>query len=189
MNCFKVQKLLYLYAGNDLSKWKMNRVANHLSGCKTCFSELGRIKKTMGLTIKSFELKQNASVTESMWQDIQKEIKPESLIQTQTKFSLFVEQALLFVPDRIDFFKRKPLNIKLGFAASVLVLFAAIFLFQTKHPGNETTIFAEQKPHSSILEQYPTVEEVDKPGVTVLTMKTENPRIKVVWFFDENLKL
>ncbi len=189
MNCSKVQKLLYLYSGNDLSKRKMNRLENHLSSCKTCEAEFCRIEKTMELTINNFEPKQSESVKESMWQNIQNEIKPTRAVQVQTKYSLFVEKALSFVSNSIDFFKHKPLNIKLGFAASVLVLFAIIILFQTQRPEKKTTIFAELKPHSSALEQYPTVEKVDKPGVTVLTMKTDDPHIKVVWFFDENLKL
>ncbi|MBC8180827.1 hypothetical protein H8E88_06860 [candidate division KSB1 bacterium] len=189
MNCYKVQKLLYLYSGYDLSKWKMNRVANHLSSCKTCESELERIQKAMELTVKYVEPKQGESVRESMWQNIQNEIKPYRAIQEQTIYSVFVDEALSFVSSVLNFFRLRPLKIKLGFAASALVILAAIILFQTQSPDKEAKIFAEQKPHSPALEQYPTVEKVEKPGVTVLTMKTDNPRIKVVWFFDENLKL
>jgi len=189
MNCSKVQKLIYLHAGNDLSQRKMKRLENHLSRCKSCVSELDKIKKSLKVATQTCDPQQDEIQTERMWQNIQKEIKSARAVQVKTKYSLLVERFQSFLSNILNFFKYKPLNIKLGFAASALILFAAIFLFQTQRTEKEPTIFAELKPHSSALEQYPTVEKVDKPGVTVLTMKTEDPHIKVVWFFDENLKL
>ena len=189
MNCFKVQELLYLYAGNDLSQMKMNYVANHLSACKACVLEFDKIRKTMELTVKSIETKQDESVKENIWQQIQNEIPPAPSIQVRAKPAIIIDKIRSFVSNIPNLFRNRPLNIKLGFAASALFIFAAIILIRTQITEREPTMFAEQKPHSSVLEQYPTVEEVNKPGVTVLTMKTENPHIKVVWFFDENLKL
>ena len=39
------------------------------------------------------------------------------------------------------------------------------------------------------ISDYPVVEKVHKPDVTVLTMNISDPKIKVVWFFDDNLKM
>ena len=127
MNCSKAQKLLYLYSGNDLSKRKMNRLKNHLSNCQTCAAELNKIQKSLEIAAQTFDPQQNEIQTEQMWQNIQNEIKPAREVQTQTKYALFVEKSLSFVSDIVDYFKHKPLNIKLGFATSALVFFCSNF--------------------------------------------------------------
>lgn len=180
MKCKQVKKYLYLYAGNDLAGRKISKIEKHLGVCEACSEELERIKQYIGITADSLKADQVEPDQQVLWQQIQGEIESRPKNKTSEKK----------IPDlffnKYPFFQ--PYKTVLGLAVSCLLLLLVFSPFTIDNTDKEHSEINNQKTVSE-LDEYPVVEAFENKNATVMTMQTDDPKIKVVWFFDEEFKI
>ena len=162
MSCEKVKKQLPLYVGNDLSLLSRMRVSMHLVHCTACAAELDKyaaIRQVTTQTLSTLDIEYD-----DIWHSVLyrlPERKPYSAPSTMAK-------------------TRRRFRTVSYVLAGVAVLFIALFVNYRSHEKEEI-VDANVQNKASL----PVVEYVDKPGVTVMTFKTKDPKMTIVWFFEK----
>ena len=185
MKCKQIKKQLYLYVGNDLNVNQKDKIKNHLSTCEVCSNELEKIKQYIGITVDSLKAEYNEPNPQVLWQQIQGEIestskneKPERTVKRIKIFeSIFFKQPF-----------HSSYKTVFGLTVSFLLILLVFSFFTLKDTDRKHIAINNQKTVSD-LDKYPVVEAVEKRNVTVMTMQTDDPKIKVVWFFDKEFKI
>lgn len=185
MKCKQVKTQLYLYAGNDLPRSKTNKIKNHLGTCEACSDEFEKIKQYIGITVDSLKEEHNEPDQQVLWQQIQDEI------ESKAKYENPERTAKIRKPFESNFFKQpfhQPYKTAFSLAVSFVLVLLVFSIFILKDTDKIDMATNNQKTVSD-LGKYPVVEAVEKRNVTVMTMQTDDPKIKVVWFFDEGFKI
>jgi hypothetical protein len=182
MKCSKVKELLYLYESQDLSKRLASKVGKHLTSCEICTADLRRIKACTEIAAESLKTIPTESIHDNVWQRVQAGVSSTDQPRSNAKRHVLGKSPL-------DFRWLGKHKLKLGLAfASVIILVTTLVLIshnsRTKHLA-----VSKQAIDPSSLSQYPLIEDVDNPDVKILTLQTDNPNIKVAWFFDDNFEM
>jgi predicted anti-sigma-YlaC factor YlaD len=166
MKCEKIQEYLPLYVGRELTWWKKLIVHNHLIKCKNCHLEYNKLNKVKNLTKKSIAVQPVPNIDTQFLEKIILNLKKQKEQKRHHRKT--------FKDPRIIIKRTVPALVGLVLLLLVLILGDDYYL---------------KKYHKikSIDESisYPVVEAVHKPNVTVMTFKTDNPKITIVWFFEE----
>jgi len=167
MKCKHAKKMLPLYIGGELSKSQRIRTKAHLSSCGDCRTHLQLILRTQDIMQQAFSEGDETNLTH-IWPQVHAEITSQGI------YSRRIEQGFRVL--------------ELSFASVVLLAVIVITAFTLRAPDKITTDvpLAGPLPAEEItVADYPVVEEVDMPGVTVLTMETDDPHVKIVWFLGD----
>ena len=73
----------------------------------------------------------------------------------------------------------KPANFAVGIATVILVILIGFWINNNQTPELITKSLNDQ------VVNYPIIEKVDNPNVTVMTYLTDDPKIKIVWLFED----
>ena len=185
MKCTQVKESLYLFAGGDLSRRKTKKISNHLQVCESCNTELDQIKQSMGILVDSLKTEQGEINPDVLWQKVQDGIETISITEEsgiQEKIGKWFES----IPNKLTWLPSPKTS--LGLAASLVIIFLSIIVLTQNNPEMIRTNNIDKKEVSA-LDKYPVVEAYENKNVTVMTLQTDDPNIKVVWFFDENFRL
>ena len=169
MNCKKTDKFLPLYAGGDLPGWRQLYTRLHLRRCEACRLELNRLKKSNRLFSSALEQKDLKMPAAQMWENIRNQL-PEA------------------PPSRVEIIARKKVLIRkpaFAIAGFTIIMLAVLFI----KTGNFLNLSEEssitKNAVGEVTQNYPIVEDVD-PNITVMTFQTDDPKIKIVWFFKDD---
>ena len=169
MNCNKTSKFLPLYAGGDLPGWKRSYTRFHLRRCEECSLELNRLKKSNRLFSSALEQKELKISAAEMWSNIRNQL-PETPKQPVQKIVRKTNPT------------RKPAFAIAGFT---IVMFAVLSLKTGNFLNNNEGTLITKNSAEKVTKNYPIVENVE-PNITVMTFQTDDPKIKIVWFFEDD---
>jgi hypothetical protein len=160
---------LPLYVGGDLARLKSIFVRWHIRRCETCSSELNILENSKKVINWSLDKKKISVQANELWREIRNQLPDSETTET-------------IVVKRIKWkenFIKKPAYIVVG---SALILFVVLFGLRMKESEQSQKLAEAQE---NTFQNYPVVEKVNNPNVTVLTYLTDDPKIKIVWFFED----
>jgi anti-sigma factor RsiW len=182
MNCQQCQDKMQQHVDRELFERKED-FEKHLKKCPDCAEELERLLKTTALFSNSLKPSENEQLKDNLWAYIESQIAPIPKSVINEPGDSLIEKVLspLFA-----FTKRPAFAVP---AVLVILILLTFKLFGPAEAPNVAVVGELEIQSTEKISDYPVVEKVHKPDVTVLTMNTSDPKIKVVWFFDENLKM
>jgi hypothetical protein len=139
----------------------------------------------MGILVDSLKTEQGEMNPDVLWQKVQDEIETISINEEpeiQTKIRKWSESVL----SKYTWFPFPKTSFSL--AISLVLIFITIFVLTQNDPEIIRSNKSDGKKVSA-LDKYPVVEKYDNKDVTVMTLQTDDPNIRIVWFFDEDFKL
>lgn len=163
MKCHHVSKLLPLYAGNDLGRFRSAAVRRHLTACQPCRRELKELEAARCIAADAVRTRAASVRDIELWQDV-----------------------VCALPRREGTLESVPIH-KKGTPQSLAPLLigaAAVVIALLFHEGRR----AQPSTRPEIAE-LPVVESVDEPGVTVMTFQTDDPKVTIVWLFKDETNL
>jgi len=171
VNCKTVQKLLPLSCGKDLPLWRSILVRIHLHSCHECSLSLSELKKTK-LAVADVLRKQEVKIFDrGLWTEILYRL-PAEIVPSQESFH----------PEKIQ------QSLWRGFAwtATAVAVIAILLIGTIRESALDNTgiMFSKSQAEHVV---YPIIEKVDMKGVTVMTFETDDPDVKIVWFFSETI--
>ena len=169
MKCRDIEDLLFLYSGGDLSRWKQFIVRNHLQNCENCRLELGKLQRTRDIVTDALRQEETANVDSQLWERVLYRLPKGS---TDKDRGTRTERTIPSVLHR------------LAPALAGIAIFLIIVLIRFIPPLHKQNR-GPSMPSSSHI---PVVESVNKSGITVMTFKTDDPKVTIVWFFEEESK-
>ncbi len=162
MNCKRVQKLLPLFVGEDLSAEKMSEVKIHLDTCRACLKEY-----------KTYEV--SLTQTKGLLARERKDWEDE-------EWELAVQRAVIDKPARVS--SLMPWPYKKSWAFALMALLVVVLTLFVIRPANididEQTGIVTSKTPSGILAKEP------QQQVVSLTMISSETGLKVAWFFNKD---
>ena len=161
MTCKRVKKWLPLYVGDELGPWRRRVVEHHFRCCHACAREHAHLAKSRNL-VSGALLSQSGSVSgDALWKHVLSGLRRERPASDK--------------PHRISSPWRVAVPALVGAALVCIVTFLGERLPDQKslHRNEEGSI------------PIPVVESVNQPGVTVMTFLTDDPKVTIVWFFEE----
>ncbi len=165
MECKHVMDYLPSFIGKEIPWWKQLLVQRHLQSCKKCQLELIKLKKARDLSVQFLNRKQTTIADNTLWEDILPVLPEEKSKKTQ----------LIKKPNQ----RRSPILKWIPAIAGIPIIILIVIINNLyKEPQQQ-----KQQENNSI--NYPVIEGVNKPGVTVMTFQTSDPKITIVWFFEE----
>lgn len=162
MSCKNIQKQLPLYVGNDLPWLKKLIVENHLKHCDACRAELLTLKKSHGFFVQTM-LEKTWEMDSFLWDKVQHRLPEREKIRRKVATNRWIKSGFRF---------------SLGLAVLLI-------LFSVQKPKHIVDLPLPIQQNPLIARDYPIVENVNKSGVTVMTFETQDPKIIIVWFFEE----
>ena len=183
MRCHQIFKYLPAYIHGELTTESMARIANHLQHCPACRVECARLGKATEHLKHALQTGERDVPNPLLWQQIEERIlseQRESVSRISHRPGAAGQWNWRMIPARA--------MARLAFAAAlVLLLFTVLWIANHQRPWN----FASQSDvaERATLSRMAIVESVEKPNVTVMTFHTEDPHVKIIWFFDPNLKI
>lgn len=167
MSCKKT--FLPLYTGGDLPGWKQLYTRFHLRRCEECRLELNRLTKSNRLFSSAMVQKEPKISAVEMWGNIRNQL-PETPEQPVQKIV------------RKENLIRKPAFAIAGFTIVMLALLS-LKTGNFLNTSEESSI--TKNSDGKVTKNYPIVENVE-PNITVMTFQTDDPKIKIVWFFEND---
>ena len=164
MKCQDVKDSLPLYSGGELPWWKRIRIKHHISRCEECYLEWRKLQKTREIVVYVLRQTERKILDKQLWKRVTYSFYQEEAGEIPT--SKTVERRNKFIP-RLVF----PL---IGLAMVLVLLFVklewkAIKLWHNQSAGK----------------CLPVVQKVNRPNITVMTFQTTDPKVVIVWFFEE----
>ena len=161
MNCQRILKMLPLFIGGELSNKKEQRVQDHLDHCQSCQNQL----ESLRISTKVFS----------------QALQDQHILPIDKNFADGVLDCIP-QPREVYSFSQRKLRTRIAWAVSALsvgVIFLLVLIRGEvfKRAGSEN---AFTSPRS-----LPLVEKAE-PGVTVMTFQTDDPKITIVWFFQND---
>jgi len=157
MKCQYFQKNAALFIGGELSSQKTKKLHKHLDQCMSCR--------------KYFE---NLQISKRLFS---KAIREQSIAPLDQSFT---ESVMNHIPDKQLTYitPRKTSKLRLTWAgpAAALVITFAFFIIRG---------FIMNKPQSEDFDRFPLVEKTE-PNITVMTFQIDDPKITIVWFFEND---
>jgi len=160
---------LPLFVSCDLPKLESIFLRRHIRNCESCQAELKILKKSTVVLQSAIEKKKMSIKGDEIWQQIQTQLPVSESIKT-TKFTGVKWKEILF---------GKPAYVAIGFAAIILVILVGFW----QNKNQQTEMVA--KVLDAQTQSYPIIEKINNPNVTVMTYLTDDPRIKIVWLFED----
>jgi len=189
MNCSKVKRRLPAYAYNELPDKEKEKIANHLLACVSCSTELLKIKNHIQLFTEQLKPASSEVMDDELWDQIIQAINSEQRISSFSRTKT-VKQILKSVwLNSLVSIRSVPLRKRAVVFASLFIIMAMIILSIFKFSISPQMWSQKMSQSKKTLTDYQVVESVNKPDVTVMTFNTNDPHIKIVWFFDKNFKL
>jgi hypothetical protein len=167
MKCQTVLKHLPLFSGGDIPLLKQKQLQHHLKGCEACRVELSRLQKTRELARHSLLQKEISMPDTRLWEQILYKLPKETSQKQKLSRREKTSRLQRLVPMLV------------GAAAVVIILLIGDARQTADHGSN---------PSEPLVRNYPVVENVERPGITVLTFQTDDPKVKIVWFFEDEPK-
>jgi hypothetical protein len=164
VKCQNVQKLLPLFSGGDLRGLRRNRIRLHIERCESCRKDLVRFQKTREWAGQAIRQKELSISHDSCWEQILYKLPRNATKRSKTAAEKKYSPFHRIVPLLIG-------------AAAILIM---LLMGDVGPFINRRT----EQPEP-IVRNLPVVENVNKPGVTVMTFQTDDPRVTIVWFFEE----
>ena len=164
MNCKRIQKKLPLIIGGELPEKKKQRIQHHIDRCKSCQNQLESLRISCNTFSKAFRNQQIPMTDKNFTNNVMRHI-PE--------------------PQKIYTYKKRTAYIRLAWAFPAIAVAAVFFFFLIR--GD---LFKEKSSKETFTSHraLPLVEKTE-PGVTVMTFQTDDPKVTIVWFFqNDNLK-
>lgn len=175
MKCNKILPLLSRQIDSDLNWVQRKMVFYHLSRCEACASELRLMQRTSNLTRSAMTVADQSLQDTDLWEAIEEELpKTDPCEAADTAFPAERQKVLTSPAGARSWKKWSP----------AVVGLAVLLIFSLWLKPRQTGILSPDSPEAQISE-LPVVEEVFNEGVTVMTFKTSDPKITVVWFFQE----
>ncbi len=165
MKCKYVTNYLPSFIGKEIPWWKRLIIQHHLQSCESCRLEFIKLKKTRDLSVQYLNHRQMIIDDDTLWESILSQLPEEKSKKTQL----------------IKKSKQRRSSIQKWIPAIVgipIIILIVIMSILYKKPQQQ-----EQQENNAI--NYPVIEGVNKPGVTVMTFKTSDPKFTIVWFFEE----
>lgn len=185
MQCKQINKLLPLLVGDELTGKEQRLVRQHLAECESCSREYEKLKAAVSLFSESLQAK-STDISDELWEGFLSQIQEPIIRPSRKLFPIEFGYLLLQTQKLLMARKRRFALAVAGIAVAVSI---ALLLLLRQSPLPPQTAPPDQQITDQNAEQIPIVERVNKPNVTVLTFETSNPHIKIVWFFDEDLKI
>jgi hypothetical protein len=167
VKCRSVQKHLPLFSGGDIPLLRQKRLQHHLRICEACRTELGKLQKTRELARHSLLQKEISMPDKRLWEQILYKLPKET--RQKQKLSRREKTSRL----------QRLVPVMVGAAAFVIILLIV---------DARQTADRRIKPKEPLVRNYPVVENVERPGITVLTFQTDDPKVTIVWFFEDEPK-
>jgi len=189
MRCRRVRKQLFPYVFDELTTVEKKEVERHLIKCEQCSNEIIKIKRVTKITAESLKPVDAGQATEHLWFELFQRMESEG-----TKFKGIRNKKSnknlrqVFRPG----FNFTHLGIfpKPVFAFLILfVLVAVLTIAQLRFIDRPKSLAHKADEIGPTNHDYEIVERVNIPEVTVLTYQTSDPNIKIVWIFNNNLKI
>jgi predicted anti-sigma-YlaC factor YlaD len=167
MNCKFTTNNLTFFLDDEIQIWKKWFIKHHLQKCKKCQRELAKIKRSNEIFIST--LKQNPPNLDEneLWQNISTKIPETNTEIVKVKWK-----------SKKAIFNKKTFYYSFG-AAIILLIF--LVSFSQFGPGEQKQISSQPE----VQKEYPVVESINKENVMVMTYLTDDPTIKIVWFFED----
>lgn len=169
MNCKFTIKNLSFFLDDEIPVWKKRLIKRHLLKCEECQRELAKLQKSNELLFSALKKKKQNLNENEIWRNINAEI-------SETTFEV---KELKWKPQK-TFHYKKSFYYSFGVALILLVVFISFSRFWQKGK-NQIYFQTEEK----LIQDYPIVESINKENVTVMTYLTDDPTIKIVWFFED----
>lgn len=165
MSC-KRSRLIHSYMDGELSGLTSILLRWHINRCEYCRSALSMLEGSNHIVRSAFARRKISIPEDELWKQIEPEIQRVKSPQ-------------------IDWAERKkPLLVKPAYLVAglaVIVLAAVVGLWKVNSSPPETANGVATKE----VNEYPVIEKVDNPNVTVMTYLTDDPKIKIVWLFED----
>ena len=159
MKCNSIEPLLSAFAADELSIIKRWVIRFHVKRCKSCCEELSLYQKTRAQVRRVLQNKAQELPQEAIWPQI------EARVEIIRKSHQKRERKTV----------HKIWKKAIPALAGVIVLLLSLWIHHAK-----------QAPDQEILKPVlPLVEDFYKPGVTMMTFETDDPKISIVWFFKD----
>ncbi len=162
MNCKRVQKLLPLFVGEDLSPRKMSEVRIHLDKCSACLKEYETYEMSL-IQTKRLLVRERKD-----WED--------------KEWELAIQRAVIDKPTRVS--SLMPWPYKKSWAYALMALLVVVLTFFVIRSANvdidEQTGTVTSKAPSGILVKEP------QQQVVSLTMVSSETGLKMAWFFNRD---
>ncbi|MFO7891910.1 MAG: hypothetical protein R6V04_16410 [bacterium] len=164
MKCRHIKKYLPLYSGDDLNPVMFWLIRQHLKKCPSCRIDLKELQQTQQITTEAIRSHNIQINNHGIWNEIVYRLSHNTIIKTKSKNK------------NISFWHK----LVPGLIGLVILV---IIVFVTEQSGIKKPA-VDQAMHNG--DPVPVVEDVTDPHVTVMTFKTNDPKITIVWFFKDN---
>lgn len=162
MTCHDAREKLPLYSGGELPLRLKSKIRGHLNRCEACRVELGKIQRTRQLMSEAYGAMQVEPPDDRFWEQVLYRLPRRDTEDARAKTRRAKKVTGRLVP------------VLAGLAA-----IAVILVFGIRRPGMEIMDPITRPPAT-----VPLVEGAE-PGVTVMTFQTEDPKMTIVWFFED----
>ncbi len=164
------EQKLVLFAGRDLPWWQNAWVGWHVKRCQKCQATLAQLQRWRRQVQERVQTQEPPSSLPDLWPGVIARITspaPSRRARRTTRMPLL-----------------RP-------ALALIAGLVAIFAIHRLEKNARERLIAQAGQNMSLAVQqnatpaFPVVEDVKMPNTTVLTFRTDDPRVTVVWFFSQ----
>lgn len=175
MKCAETKRAIEKLLDGELSQAEVQRLREHLERCRTCAGELREAEATREAVGAALRWAVEACDRAALLRDVERAIAAHEMSKSRERrwVGKFLAQLPLFRPASTSTGR-----LAVAFTAGALLLAAGTWWF-VHRTGPVRNPKARSQPHASV----PIAEVVPDSGTTVLYLKTEDPHLHIVWFF------
>jgi anti-sigma factor RsiW len=164
MRCSWTKNRLANYRGGELHRWENLLVQHHLKRCDSCQAELENLNRITVAAAEALRQQREELPRTDLWPvilpNLPKVAEPVGMNPTRPLWQHWPSAAALA-------------------AAAVLIILLI---------GRDRLSLTEDRSLASQQIEPPAVEEVFTPNTTVMTIQTEDPKVRIVWLFQDDSK-
>ncbi len=169
MKCAKVKKTLPLFCGGELRRAKARKIKSHIARCPHCRREADILRRSIAVVRESMDEAVVETPLSTLWPQLNAGIAVYGERDTRDEFCVN--------------------KFAIGFAIVVLLLSAALSMRLLRVPlvgmGESSSTALRGEAERALNEPVPLVEDIEMEGITVVTLETDDPHLKVVWFLTD----